>query len=289
MLDLILEVARTDDHVRGVIMNGSRVNPNAPRDIFQDYDIVYVVSSVEPFVRDRGWIGRFGELIILQTPDEMVIPDNEEQGEEEKRESFGFLMLFSDGNRIDLCFYPVGRLDAFGWESLSRVLLDKDGLFPALPPASDRDFLTTPPTAKQYADCCNEFWWVSTYVAKGLWRRELPYAKWHLERPVRDMLDLMLRWYVGVSRGFSVDAGKCGKYFERCLEPTLWAKYAATYAGAEYAEVWLALFAACDLFREIALQVADHFGYEYPAGDDDRVTAHLEHVRALPADAEGVY
>ena len=27
-------------------MNGSRANPNAPRDIFQDYDIVYVVEEL---------------------------------------------------------------------------------------------------------------------------------------------------------------------------------------------------------------------------------------------------
>lgn len=45
MYRLILDTARKDSRVRAVYMNGSRTNPNAPRDILQDYDIVYVVSN----------------------------------------------------------------------------------------------------------------------------------------------------------------------------------------------------------------------------------------------------
>ena len=41
MLELIVNTARHDDRIRAVIMNGSRANPNAPRDFFQDFDIVY--------------------------------------------------------------------------------------------------------------------------------------------------------------------------------------------------------------------------------------------------------
>ena len=49
MLDLILETARCDERIRAVIMNGSRTNPNAPRDPFQDFDIVYIVTDGGPF------------------------------------------------------------------------------------------------------------------------------------------------------------------------------------------------------------------------------------------------
>lgn len=45
MFDLILNTAREDKRIRAVYMNGSRTNPSAPRDIFQDYDIVYVVRE----------------------------------------------------------------------------------------------------------------------------------------------------------------------------------------------------------------------------------------------------
>lgn len=71
MFDLILGVANRDSRVRAVYMNGSRANPNVKKDIFQDYDIVYVVTETESFIADEGWINVFGELIILQEPDKL--------------------------------------------------------------------------------------------------------------------------------------------------------------------------------------------------------------------------
>ena len=99
MLDLILDTARADDRIRAVIMNGSRTDPDAPRDIFQDFDIVYVVTDVAPFANNRPWIERFGPQMIVQLPDATGDPAPEEG-------SFAYLMQFADGNRIDLTLYP---------------------------------------------------------------------------------------------------------------------------------------------------------------------------------------
>jgi aminoglycoside 6-adenylyltransferase len=279
MLELILSMAREDERIRAVIMNGSRVNPDAPRDIFQDYDIVFIVSAVEGFVRDRTWISRFGELIILQTPDEMG------SHSPENKASFAFLMLFTDGNRIDLTFYPVDKWNDSQAESLSLVLLDKDSRIGPLKPPSNRDYITVPPNAKQFAHCCNEFWWVSTYIAKGLWRGELSYAKYMFEHPVRDMLMLMLQWHIGVKSGFAVDPGKQGRYYEKYLEPELWEAFKTTYSAADYEDIWQALFLMGQLFRETAIGVANHLGYEYPFEEDKRVTGYLSHVKTLPKDS----
>ena len=48
MLTLILNTAHADERIRAVIMNGSRANPAAPKDCFQDFDIVYVVTDPAP-------------------------------------------------------------------------------------------------------------------------------------------------------------------------------------------------------------------------------------------------
>lgn len=39
MYDLILNIANNDERIRAVYLNGSRTNPNVPKDIFQDYDV----------------------------------------------------------------------------------------------------------------------------------------------------------------------------------------------------------------------------------------------------------
>lgn len=54
MFDLILDVANRNDKIRAVYMNGSRENPNVKKDVFQDYDIVYVVTETASFINDDG-------------------------------------------------------------------------------------------------------------------------------------------------------------------------------------------------------------------------------------------
>lgn len=283
MMELIVTTAQNDERIRAVMLNGSRANPNVQGDLFQDFDIVYFVTSVESFTADHSWIDRFGELMIVQMPEAMDDPPPMRDGH------FGYLMQFMDGNRIDLTLFPMAQLQAFEAESLSQMLLDKDGLFPALPPASDSDYLPKPPTAKAFADCCNEFWWVSTYVAKGLWRGEIPYAKALLEGTIREQLLKMLTWHVGVKTDFKHGTGKFGKYLQRRLEPALWTLFEKSYADADPTHTWNALEAMCDLFRQTALQIANQFGFVYPSEDDRRVSAHLRHVRGLSKDATTIY
>jgi len=283
MLELILDTAEKDERIRAVILNGSRANPNAPQDIFQDFDVVYIVTDVASFRRDPDWVRVFGELMIMQLPEEMQDPSPCDDG------SYVYLMQFADGHRIDLTLFPIAKLHELGRDSLSLLLLDKDGIIEPFPPPTERDYLPRPPTAKAFADCCNEFWWVSTYVAKGLWRGEIIYAKYMLDRIVRDQLMKMLTWWIGVQADFSCSPGKFGRYFQRYLEPELWDMLLQTYSDADYERTWASLHQMCRLFRKVALSVAEHFGLEYPHGDDARVTAHLEHVRRLPRDAKAIY
>ena len=196
MLDLIINTARKDERVRAVIMNGSKVNPNAPKDFFQDYDVVYLVTEKESFLADPGWIKVFGELMILQLPDEMSDPPPE------CKDNYGYLMQFTDGNRIDLSLLLVSKIEKIVEDSLTQTLLDKDNILPKFPPPNDSGYLPKPPTGKAFFDCTNEFWWVSAYVAKGLWWQEIIYAKHMLDLYVREQLVKMLNWYVGTKTGF---------------------------------------------------------------------------------------
>jgi aminoglycoside 6-adenylyltransferase len=282
MYELILNTAREDDRVRAVILNGSRANPSAPRDIFQDFDIAYLVTDVASFKNDPDWIKRFGEIMILQTPDDM---GGSPSGDED---SYAYLMQFMDGNRIDLTLYPLAKLDELEKDSLSILLLDKDGVIEPFPPPDESDYLPKPPRSKEFSDCCNEFWWVCPYVAKGLWRGEIIYAKSLFEQVVREQLMIMLVWHIGVNTHFSQNPGKFGKYFQKYLEPESWDLLEKTYADASYEHTWEALFAACDLFRKAALPVAVRFGFDYPQSDDERVYAFLEKVRGLPKNSNHI-
>lgn len=279
MLDLILAYARNDDNIRAVVLNGSRANPNAPKDLFQDFDIACLVNDMTPYVRNAGIPKLFGEILILQEPEDMQDPPPENDGH------YTYLMQFKDGNRIDLSFDSPELFKPVVSDSLTVVLLDKDGILGDIPPSSDRDYLPKEPTEKQFQDCCNEFWWVTSYVAKGLWRGELTYAKHMQDVYVRDQLMKMLVWYFGVKTDFQAAPGKFGKYIKKGIEPGLWADLEKTYSDSDFERTWGALFSMGSLFRRIAKTVAENFGFAYPQQDDDNVSGFIRRIKNLPADA----
>ncbi len=282
MMQLILGHARENDRIRAVYMNGSRTNPNAKPDIFQDYDIVYVVTDVRPFVDDKAWLTRFGELCVMQEPDATALPYEKT----DLSVGYAYLMQFEDGNRIDLTLLTLAAAKTrYPEDSLTLPLLDKDGLLPEIPPPSDKSYHVQKPTAAQFASCCNEFWWVCPYVAKGLWRHEILFALDHLDTCIRRMLRMMLGWEAAARHGFAISIGKCDKYLNQHLPEATWERLLKTYPVAEPEAVWHALFESVTLFRETALFVGGTLGYAYNREEDRRTTIFLLDVRKLPKDA----
>jgi aminoglycoside 6-adenylyltransferase len=276
VLEQVLSFARDHDEVRAVVMNGSRVNPNVPKDIFCDYDVVYYVTNPRDFLEEQGWIDYFGQLIILQQNDDFI----------HEVEGFIFLMLFSDGIRIDLSFAALSELAYVAEDTLAVVLLDKDQRIPLLPPPSDSGYYTPKPSAKEFAEAANEIFWCSNNIAKGIWRDELPYAKAMYDVVVRDPILNLLAWYAAMQHGWKLNTGKFGRRLKYCLPPEIWEAYEKTYAGVGYPETWEALFVALALVRRVGLELAENLGYAYPLEDDRRMNEYLRRVRDLPKDAK---
>ena len=277
---LILNVANTDERIRAVLLNGSRTNSNVKPDSFQDYDIIFIVRNIETFLSDHNWIDIFGKRLILQMPKEMILGIDDKKNESP---SFSYLMLFEDGNRIDLTLFPLEKLkDEFTSSSLSVLLMDKDNLFPNLPSPSDIDYLIKKPLEKEFLNCCNEFWWVSTYVAKGLCRGEISYAKDMLENPVRSMFLKMIEWHIGINTNFSVPFGRSGKNIKPNVSPPLWNRIIDTYPDAEPKNIWDSLFLMTEIFRELAKDIAAQFQFNYNIDEDEKITRYIKEVMHLP-------
>jgi len=287
MYDLILGVAHMDERIRAVYMNGSRANPNVKRDIFQDYDIVYVVTETDSFLKDEKWINTFGDLIIMQEPDKL---DKMQGRKVDFSRSYGYLMQFTDGNRIDLHIQTKEEMYEFYMEDkLTVQLLDKDNCLPAIVPSTDEDYWVKKPTYGQYFSRCNNFWWVAPYCAKGLWRNEILYTNDCLNSYVRKDLMTMLSWYVGIQTGFKLSIGKSHKYIKEYLEADLWNKLMKTFNTGDYESAWQALFIACELFEQIAPEVGKQLGFEYNSAEAAKSFDFIKHIRKLPQGAKEIY
>lgn len=284
MYDLIIGTAERDERIRAVYMNGSRTNPNVPKDLFQDYDIVYIVTETKPFYADRHWIDRFGERLYMQLPDEL---DRSLGKEADFDKCYGWLIQFADGNRLDLHVEPVWNVNVEE-DKLCRVLLDKDGILPEMPCPTDVAYCVKKPTEAEYYAVCNEFWWCLNNVAKGLWREELPYVHDMMSAVVRPQLIRILSWKIGFETDFGVSVGKSAKYMYRWLKPEIWQRFLHTYGGVTAEEIWEAVFIMCDLFDETAPEVGKRLGCGYREEEAVNSRLWLERVRNTPKDAKEI-
>jgi aminoglycoside 6-adenylyltransferase len=163
-----------------------------------------------------------------------------------------------------------------------RVLFDKDRLTEGLKPPSYRAYIPSPPSEATYQALVEEFYNETTYVAKNLWRDELIFMKYNLDYVMKfQCLCRMLEWRMEIDAGWSLKTGAYGKGLEKHLPPEIWAELELTYVGAETEENWEALFKTIEIFRKVAMQVADHLGYAYPHDLERRVRKHLYRVKNL--------
>lgn len=281
LLARVLDVARADARVRAVVLTGSRADANAPADPWRDHDVLYVVDDVTPFRADPAWVDVFGERAILQRPDAMFGAAPRPDGGD------AWLMLFTDGARLDLTLLPVAALRTFVHDGPALVLHDPDGVVPAPPPVGAPHHVPAPPTPAAFGDVCNEFWWVAPYVAKGLLRGETTYAHHHLDVVLRDQLLTLLGWAVAAASDGRYGPGKHGRELRWRLPADTWARLEATYAGADAGATWDALDAMADLFDDVARDLAHRYAFDYPERDAERVRRHLGRLRAEATGAWG--
>ena len=249
MYDLLLSVAKEDERIRLVTLEGSRANPAVPDDGWKDYDLSYFVTDMDSYLQNDTWLDVFGKRLILQKPEAMELyPPT-------LGNWFSYLMLFEDGNKVDLTLIPLAETEPYfaASDGLVEVLLDKDGLLTEAPVPSDEQYWIQQTKKKKYDDCCNEFWWLTTYVAKGLARGEFLFAADHLNQLLRPALLQMMAWEIGARKGFAFSLGKHDKFIQQYLPEETWHKLLATFSMGSTEEAWQALFNCCELFRDSAL------------------------------------
>ena len=260
ILNLILQTARTIQ-VEAVAMSGSRTDTKAPKDEFQDYDVVYVVDDLDNLTSDLSWLDLFGKRIIEQ-----------EVGFSHRRL---FLMLFEDGNRIDLTLCPKQQIQEWvDSEADYTVLKDEKGLFESYTTSSQR-YWTNPASPIDFKNSCNEFWWVSSYVVKGICRKQVFYATDHLYGICQQELLKVLAWLVASDRG-AVDIGKNYKYLFQYLPAEKEKEFSNLLDFSSIDKITQSLLATMQLFHQEAQALAHKMGFDYRKDVAEKMIEYAE-------------
>lgn len=247
IMTLILQIADTLK-VEAIALSGSRTNPQSVKDEFQDYDVVYIVDDLEDLISDLSWLDQFGSLLISQ---HNVV---------EHRHLY--LMLFEDGNRIDLTLCPKEYIQEWvDSEANFEVIKDDKGLFESYLPSPKR-YWTCPPTEEEFAATCNEFWWVSAYVVKAIRRNQLIYAADLLYGICQQELLKVLAWQVTSDRG-AVDIGKNYKHLFHYLPAEKEKVFSALLDLSSLDKITQSLFSTMKGFDREAQILAQKMGFAY--------------------------
>ena len=260
ILDLIFHTAKTLQ-VEAIAMFGSRTNSQAPQDEFQDYDVVYVVDDLDNLTNDLSWLDQFGKRLIEQ---EVTLGHRRL-----------YLMLFEDGNRIDLTLCPKQQIQEWvDSEADYTVLKDDKGLFESYLPSPKR-YWTNPASQTNFEKACNEFWWVSAYVVKGICRNQLIYATDHLYGICQQELLKVLAWQVASDRGV-VDIGKNYKYLFQYLPTENGEEFSNLLDFSSLDKITQSLLATMQLFHQEAQSLAQKMGFDYDKEVAEKILDYAE-------------
>ena len=260
MLSLLIKIAK-NLKVKAVALSGSRTDTKAPKDEFQDYDVVYVVDDFDNLMSDLSWLDYFGKRIIEQE----VVLDHRRL----------YLMLFEDGNRIDLTLCLKDHIQEWvDSEAGFTVLEDPEHLFEPYSQNLER-YWTSPASAIDFEKACNEFWWVSAYVVKGICRKQVIYATDHLYGICQQEFLKILAWQVASDRG-KVDIGKNYKYLFNYLPAEQKKEFSNLLDFSSLDKITQSLFATMEFFHQEAQSLAHKMGFDYDMEVAEKMIQYAE-------------
>lgn len=279
-MKLIVDLASADNRVLAAYLKGSRTNPNVPKDIYRDFDIMYVVKETNSFISDTTWMDVFGTIILKQE-------QNSDFGYGDRfglRNHFGqlysWLLLFDDGNRIDIGVETLANMQkSLCHNKLYLPIIDKIGCLPQNIVPSDIDFHIKRPSEKQFSGCCNEFYWSLCDVIKGIARDELSFAMTTYNTRTHCMLEQILSWHIGCLTQFSVSCGKLNKFFKHYLPAETYNRYTQTFPNGTYTSLWETIDNICCLFHDTAISVGNSLNYIYPQEDENGFLRYKQIIR----------
>lgn len=255
------------------VLNGSRVDANAPVDFLQDWDLaLYVEDPFLPDLRkeDPAWMQQFGSLVMFQQND---FPGG-----------YIFLMQYASGLRIDLSVHEFARLDqSLRDDSLSLVVHDPDRRVRLLPVPSDTSHRSVPPDRTRWDAVWNEVFWLQAPIARELWRGNHDLARQYRHVYQQKALLEIASWHCGARHAWGVNTGKGGKWLRRYMDSGVY----ALWTDFQESDMRSGLGKLAHLADVLGRDLERALGYPWPGDMAGRVAAYVEKLCALEGGEQG--
>lgn len=265
----ILAWLNAQEDIRAGILLGSRARSDGAVDALSDYDLILYTNDLARYEVRGDWIDSVSEVWLW-------VIGRWRSGYPEH------LTIFAEGQKVDFAFAPVdhlreivatGDLDAIEARGY-QILVDKDGLAARLPPPTYQPPIMPVPTAEQFTTLCEQCFYGVYQIAKALVRTDL----WFTRRPdnfIKDSLIRLLEWRARAVYGAQIETWYSGRKLHQWLDAETYAELRAIFAPFEQAAMWSAFDAQTVLFRKLAREVAELYGFTYPTDLDANISGFV--------------
>lgn len=268
--------------IRMVLLLGSRARTIEPADRWSDFDLVIATADPARYLNDEAWVAAFGEPLLT------FVEETATGGERERR------VLYASGLDVDFSIFPMETV--MGWATPAlppvvadvlargmRVLVDKDGLEPALrehvPSGYPRFGL---PGAAAFTEARADFLYHCLWAARKLARGETAVALASVGNRIRLRLLDMIRWRTIAVHGHDPGVWYGARKIERWAGDDILAGFASTTARYDATEIWAALDASMDLLADLSGEVARAIGIVVDDEVERRVRQLIDDCRPSP-------
>jgi Streptomycin adenylyltransferase. len=259
MLEKAKHLAMSSALVEAAILIGSRARADHPADEFSDYDFVFIVEDPKSYVYHSDWLQIFGSFYISFY--EPAVGDGIERR-----------VIFESGIYADFLFYTADQfkrglkskeftsLFQYGYKSL----VDKKLILESLTRKFSEKSESLPPTADEFLNLVNNFWFHTVWTLKKLNRGELWSAKYCLDVYLKELLLKVIEWQTHCKKGWDYNIWHSGRFINEWADEHITRNLRYAFAQYEPESVRLALQITSQLFRELSTAVAEGLKYEYP-------------------------
>lgn len=275
MLNKIINWAQSDDAIRTMLLVGSRAR-NAERvDAFSDFDLALFVTDPQKYITDDGWMRGIDEVWVY-IPEKVCVDGKDYPTR---------LVIFKDGLKVDFAFYSIDVIKKLTQQkelpaqySLGyKILLDKDNLTTGMKAPIFKIPASQKPSQQEFENLVNEFFFETYHVAKHLCRNDLWHAKFR-DWTTKELLLRMIEWHEKAMHGWDLDTCQHGKRMQEWAGKETLDALSNCFAHFDAGDSWKALIVTINLFRRLAMDTAEHLGYNYPMGADKNITMFVQKV-----------
>lgn len=266
--------AKSETNIRCCAIIGSRARTtDHPADQWADLNFIIFADHPQEFISPGSWVEEFGKVLLT------FVERTGDGSAWERR------VMYEGGLDVDFTLFPLesishifdGSAPQDVYNAMARgvkILFDKDGLIESYVKTGIKKVSFKPPPQEEFLGCVHDFLFRAVWAAKHLRRGETWRAKTCCDGHMKDLLVDMLEWHARVKKGRKHDTWTIGRFLEEWADPKAVKELSEIYAHYDETDIWRALVNTMDLFRWVAMETAQGYGYKYPQ-DADKYAAAL--------------